>query len=260
MKKLFVLLFEIGLNLSWSIAQVDSNVAVSSDPASLFNLANDAFIQDDYKKSETLYLQILENQVESAEVYFNLGNVYFKIGQIPNAILYYEKSKKLNPQDEDMLNNLQMANLKTTDKVESKPELAVTTWWETVLNISTVDEWGKKSIYLSFLSLAVFILFIVSKGLIKRLSFFGGIGIFGISLLFYLLAQQQKSLQSSDQYGIIFTPSVTVKSAPEEDGTKIFVIHEGTKVQVIENSGEWSRIALMNGNKGWIMSDDFRGI
>jgi len=260
MRAFFIFIAVIGFNFEMAVSQTDTVVENAEDPNVIFFQANEAYKNDDFESSAALYLKILNEGVESAEVYFNLGNIYFKMGDMPNAILHYEKAKKLDPQDEDLLTNLQMANLKTTDKVEAKPELVINTWWKSILNIYTVDEWAKKSIYLSFIALSFLILFVITEGMIKRISFFGGIGIFGFSLLLYFMAQQQKSLQSSDQYGIIFTSSVTVKSAPEEDGTKIFVIHEGTKIRVLESSGEWSRISLMNENKGWIKTLDFKGI
>lgn len=241
--------------------QTDSiNVADNVGPQELFSLANTAYKENDFEKSAELYEKILLQGMESAEVYFNLGNAYFKTGNIPSAILYYEKAKKLNPGNEDITSNLRMANLKTIDKVESKPEMMLTTWWEELLNSYTVDEWGKMSIYLSFISLFVMLGFILFRGLIRKISFFTSVGIFVLSMVFFFMGFQQKSLQTSENYGIIFSPTVTVKSSPENDGTRLFVIHEGTKVKVISEFEDWTEITLMNGSKGWVKSDTFKTI
>jgi len=257
MKGLTVILVLI-LNLS-SMAQ-DSTFVLHEDPMMLFEQANNAFKEGELDKCIELYQAVLLSDNESWELHFNLGNAYFRSGNTSRAILHYEKAKKLNPDQEDLLINLEMANLKTVDKVESKPELAITTWWNTLLNTNTIDEWGKNSIYMSFAALLIMLVFLFTRGLFKKITFFTSLFVGFISLLFFILGQQQKSLQTKQKYAIVFSPSVTVKSAPEDDGTKIFVIHEGTKLKVIENEGDWSRIALMNGTKGWVKSTVYEGI
>jgi len=254
-----LLLYLILLLHLTSMAQ-DSSQTVPDNPMLLFEQGNEAFKADDFEKSIELYQAILALNLESWEVHFNLGNAYYKSGNTARAILHYEKAKKLNPDQEDLLVNLEMANLKTVDKVESKPELVISTYWDTLLNTFTIDEWAENSIIMSFTALFLMILFLFTRGLLKKITFFTSLFVGLISVLFFVLGHQQKSLQTNQKYAIVFSPSVTVKSAPEDDGTKIFVIHEGTKLKVIKDEGDWSQISLMNGTKGWVKSSVYEGI
>ena len=257
MKRLLIYLFLL-LNLA-SIAQ-DTNLVTADDPMQLFELGNEAYKANDFNKSIEFYQAILATDKESWELHFNLGNAYFKLGNTARAILHYEKAKKLNPGQEDLLINLEMANIKTVDKVESKPELVITTYWDTLLNTYTIDQWAENSIVLSFVALIIMILFLYTKGILKKIAFFTSLFVFLVSMVFFTLGYQQKSLQTDQKYAIVFSPSVTVKSSPEDDGTKIFVIHEGTKLKVLGTEGDWSRISLMNGTKGWVKSSVYEGI
>jgi hypothetical protein len=155
---------------------------------------------------------------------------------------------------------LEIANLKTIDKVESKPVLPLTDWWKSLLNSQLIDEWAMNGIYISFLSLAIMLIFLFTSGLVRKISFFLAAFIFSISVLFFFLGQQQKSQHVDSRYAIIFSPSVTVKSSPELDGTRLFVIHEGTKVELLKTEGSWTEISLMNGNRGWLQTDVFKPI
>ena len=252
-------IFSILTMLSFPLL-ADTIVSNASDNMATFEAGNELYKNDDYQGSLREYEAILSSGMESAELYFNMGNAYFKLGDLPNAILHYEKAKKLSPDDEDIRTNLEIANLKTVDKVEAKPELPIAEWWKEVLNSNLIDEWANKSIYISFVALLIMIVFLFTSGIVKRISFFTGMAVFALSIVFYFLGQQQKSLQMNNKYGIVFSPSVTVKSSPENDGTRLFVIHEGTKVEVLDNDGEWSEISLMNGNKGWILSESYKNI
>ena len=253
---IILLLFNIS---AWS-QETDSSFVEKVDNESLFNKANEAYVADDYHNSINLYMAIVNNGVESSELYFNLGNAFFKQGDIPHAILYFEKAKKIAPDDEDIRNNLGIANLKTVDKVESKPELPFTAMWMQLLNVNLIDEWGRQSIILSFIALLIMLVFLFSKNVIKKISFFVGLFIFLLSFSFYVMGELQKSQHVDSRYGIIFSSSITVKSSPENDGTKLFVIHEGTKVEILRKEGEWTQISLMNGNNGWLKSESFKDI
>ena len=128
------------------------------------------------------------------------------------------------------------------------------------MNSYLIDEWATYSIWISFFAMIVMIVFLFTRAVMKRIAFFSGIIIFFVSILFFFLGSQQKSSKLNSKYGIIFSPSVTVKSSPEQDGTRLFVIHEGTKVEILDTENEWTEISLMNGNKGWVKSEVYRNI
>ncbi len=226
----------------------------------LFEEGNRHYQDEKFEEAITSYQSIVDKGQESAEVYFNIGNSYFKMGDIAHAILYYEKAKMLDPRDEDIKNNLEMANLKTVDKVEAKPELPFSEWWTDILNTNLIDEWANKSIYLAYIGLFLMILFLFAKGILKKVSFFTSLIALFISIVFFFLGMQQKNIRSDSKHAIIFSGSVTVRSAPEDDGTKLFVIHEGTKVEILDVEGEWSEISLMNGNEGWVKTSVYKNI
>ena len=251
----------ISLLILHSLCQAqDSLIHAMQDPMTLFSEGNEAYKNEHYDEAIHSYESILAMGMESWEVHFNLGNAYFKQGSLPLAILHFEKAKKLNPDNDDLKVNLEMANARTIDKVESKPELPFSSWWNGLLNIYTIDEWGRNSIYLSFTALAFMLAFLFLRGTYKRLAFFTSLAIFGISTIFYILGTQQHSLQTNQRFAIVFSPSVTVRSAPEEDGTRLFVIHEGTKVEVLKEEGDWAQVSLMNGTKGWMLAESYKGI
>ncbi len=222
---------------------------------SLFQAGNQAYINQQYDSSIAYYEQILAQEVHSPELYFNLGNAHFKLNDIPSAILYYEKAKKFAPGDKDILNNLSMANLKTVDRVEGKPELAFETWWNSFLNYQNSDGWGKWTIVLGFLVLILLIGYLVTSGLLKKIAFFAAAFALVVMLSCWILASVTSSYVENNEYAIIFSPSVTVKSAPNQQANKLFVIHEGTKVKIEDSLDEWKKISLMNGNSGWIRDE-----
>ena len=261
MKMKLILFITIFTLHAFSFANsIDSTEFVNLSKSDLFEKGNQAFKDNRFEESILLYSAILDKQKESAAVYYNLGNAYFKLNDIPNSILNYEKSLKIDPNDEDTKNNLELVYLKTIDKVESKPELPISAWWRSILNFFEIDEWAVNSIYLSFISFALLLLYLFFKGIAKRIFFFSGLFAILLSIIFFFLGYHQRSLHLHGTEAIIFSTNVTVKGSPEDDGTRLFVIHEGTKVKIIKNLDDWSEISLMNGNKGWVKSEVYKVI
>ena len=222
----------------------------------VFKTANGFYEDANYEEAIVLYKELLSQNHESAVLYFNLGNAHFKINEIPAAILYYEKALKLDPIDQDIKFNLNLAGKKTVDKVELLPELFIVKWWNALIYAKSSDSWGWLCLQALFLSLLLFILFLsTQKIVLKKLGFYGGIVFIIIAMTSFILGQQQNERINQQEYAIVFVPGVTVKSSPLDKGSKLFVIHEGTKVQVLESSGEWKKIVLANGNLGWVKAN-----
>lgn len=254
-KKVFVVLIGVFITC-FSFGQ--DKAAVNDNFISIFSQANEAYAAEDYSGSLELYQRITDSGNESAELYFNMGNAYYKLNDLPNALLYFEKAKKMDPEDEDIRTNIEIANLKTVDKVESKPELPFESWWKELLNSNRIDEWAQLCLYMIYIALVLFVLFIFSGGLLKKISFFGAMIFVSLSLVYFIMGWQLKSDYINNKEGIVFSSTVTVKSAPDDDATRLFVIHEGTKIEVLDVSGEWSEISLMNGSKGWVKTETFK--
>lgn len=232
----------------------------TSSPEQLFEEGNMLYKEENFQGALEKYQLILDAEKASAELHFNMGNAFFKINEIPSAILHYEKARKYNPEDEDIIKNLRMANLETVDKIEAKPEFALTNWWKSLLSSRSIDQWGYLTILLALIATGLWVVYLFANGFLKKVFFFTGAFVVLLSLVIFFMGMQQKSTQMNNKYAIVFAPSITVKSEPDSDGTKLFVIHEGTKVQLIETIDGWSKISLMNGNKGWIKSEQLEAI
>ena len=223
--------------------------------------ANKSYSDGEYNLAAALYDSVLESGYEASGLYFNLGNAFFKLNDIPSAILYYEKARKLDPTDENIRFNLELANSRIIDKMEPLPEFFLRTWWKAAGDQFSSDHWAAIGVAGFILALVTIIMFIISSSIsIRKVSFWAGIlflALMAISLLFSLSSYHEYSRQSS---AIIFTPTVTVKSSPNDNSVDLFVIHEGTKVLITDLVEGWSEVRLANGNVGWVKTETFRKI
>ena len=223
--------------------------------------AEEAYAKEDYTQAIELYESVLKSYGESAMVYYNLGNAYYKAGKVAPAILNYERALLLNPGDSDTRFNLQVARQKTVDKIEPIGEFFLTRWIGTVEDVYSVDGWAKWGVASFVLFIGCLVLFFFSKWIrLKKIGFFAGICFLLISLVANLFAdsQQDKLLHRAD--AIVFASTVTVKSSPDASGTDLFILHEGTKVTIKSTLGEWSEIQLEDGNVGWMPSKEIQQI
>lgn len=223
--------------------------------------ANELYAKGNYEAAIEKYQTILATNNISSDIYYNLGNCYYKTDNIPRAILNYEKALKLKPDNEDALFNLKMANKRTVDKVERLPELFIGNTWRTLITSKTVDNWAYYTIGLFFLSLLLFIAYLLMQQIaIKKISFYAGVLFFGLSLFTFLMAAQHNGIVQQASEAIIFKPSTTIQSEPNDNSEELFTLHEGTKVTLIEETNAWSKIKLPNGNVGWIKSEEIEKI
>ena len=223
--------------------------------------AEEAYAKEDYTQAIELYESVLKTYGESAMVYYNLGNAYYKAGKVAPAILNYERALLLNPGDSDTRFNLQVARQKTVDKIEPIGEFFLTRWIGTVEDVYSADGWAKWGVASFVLFIGCLVLFFFSKWIrLKKIGFFAGICFLLISLVANLFAdsQQDKLLHRAD--AIVFASTVTVKSSPDASGTDLFILHEGTKVTIKSTLGEWSEIQLEDGNVGWMPSKEIQQI
>lgn len=227
----------------------------------LLDSANQAYINGDYTKAISQYEMILEQGYESAALYYNLGNAYYKQNIVDKAILNYERALLLKPNDEDIKYNLEMANRLTVDRIEKLPDFFLSVWFKNIVKWFSPDVWAIISIS-SFLLTLVFIsiyLYTRKYGL-KKLSFWLGFAFILITIFSLVISYKQKQKILVKDTAIIMSPSVTVKSSPDKSGTDLFVIHEGTKVWIQDHVGEWKEIKLSDGSKGWLKVENIEEI
>jgi tetratricopeptide (TPR) repeat protein len=223
------------------------------DNNALYTKAQNAYKDQAYSEALLLYKQILTNEVTSSEVFYNMGNCYFKTDSIGKAIQYYEKARKIIGDEEDLMHNLKMAHARTVDKIEPMPEFVVTSTWKNIVNFNTADAWARFALINFTLIFVLLVLFQLAKQPTFKKAFFGMAMLFVItSAMFYLLAKSRTSADNSINQGVLIETSSSVKSAPQNTATDLFVIHEGTVFKIIENQNDWLKIRLDNGNLGWI--------
>ncbi len=232
-----------------------------SDPAKNLKLANEAYSRGAFDSAAYLYETIMKAGFESTAIYYNAGNSYYKMKNIPYSILYFEKAKKLDPEDADNNFNLQMANQQIIDKVEPLPEFIITKWWKQLISSSPADSWGTWFLVFIYYSMAMLTFFVFSPSSFwKRVLFSSGIIGIILACFCFTFGSIQKERTSENIEAIVFTPSITTKSSPDENSTNLFVIHEGSKVRIMETVNEWCKISLPDGNIGWMRSEELKQI
>lgn len=227
----------------------------------LFEQGNTQYAKANYKAAVEAYQKILNDGYQSEAVYFNLGNAYYKLGEMPSALLYYEKARKLAPGDDDVNFNIQFANLKTTDKIEEAPQLFLVNWWHSIILVASVNTLSTLSILFFLLGFGLLAYYLFAQSItLKKASFYSGLIIIILGLTTIFIAGRQSAYFDSHHEAIIFSPSVTAKSGPDNNAKNLFVIHDGTKVTVVETNSGWIKIRLLNGSEGWIALSDAKEI
>lgn len=229
----------------------------AQDPKQLFNEANELYKQKEYEQAAQVYEKIATLGYESAEVYYNLGNCYYKTNQTGLTILNYERAKKIEPDNDDIEFNLKLASLRVNDRIESAPQMMLVTWFKNLLASQTANGWGKTSLVLLWLSLIAAVVFLFSnKFLLKRISFLSAIVFLFVSLLFLLIAFRQDTFEKTNKHGVVMVTNTYIKSAPESNAVDLFILREGVKAAILEEAGDWQKIKLADGKVGWIKKDD----
>ena len=223
----------------------------------LWNKGNDDYSMGQYQSALENYLKIEESGYESYKLYYNIGNAYFKLDQIGKAILYYEKALKLDPSGADAQNNLQIARLYTLDKIDQVPEFVLATWTKGVRNLLSSNAWGYVSLALFAVVLVLLLLFkFASTTGARKLSFVLACVVFLFSICALLFSVSLKRNATSEDSAIVMVPVSNIKSAPNSTGNNLFILHEGSKVQILEQAGKWCRVEIADGRQGWMQMGD----
>lgn len=232
--------------------------AKANDSINVKTLADSAYINEKFKEAVKLYSNI-EDKERSLEVCYNLGCCYYRLDNMAKSILWFERALVLNPGDNDVRANLELARTKTIDKIIPQHEFILLSAFNTMVNVMSLQAWSYVSIALFILFLVFLALFFFSHTLVlRKTGFFLSILMLLLSIMGNVCAFQQKSMAMNRNKGIIMSPAVTVKSTPSESGNDLFVIHEGTRVEVTDNSlKEWCEVKIADGKIGWIQKKTF---
>lgn len=245
-----------------SIAHAHAEFSAAKQMSNVTKAEGDsAYMRNDFAAAIEIYEALLQNG-EAPEVYYNLGNSYYKSGDIARAILNYERALLLAPGNADIRANLEVARAKTIDKVTPVPEIFFVAWTKSLINCLSVDAWAKYGIAFFLLLLVSLALFFFSKQTRwKKAGFFCGLVCLVFTIVCNVFAAQQKSALTQRNKAIIVAPSITVRSTPSESGTSLFVLHEGCKVEIKDNTmHEWKEITLEDGKVGWVPASDIEVI
>lgn len=220
-----------------------------------FERANFYYNEAQYDTAVVIYEGIISDGYVSAPLLYNIGNAYFKMRNYPMAILNYEKALKIEPNNEEIKQNLAIANALITDKIEPVPEFFLRKIWKNIGNKLSANEWATVS--LVFIGLVLIVLFLYltarTKGM-KKGMFFVGILLILICLCSIIFASQRFHYMNTHDEAIVMMPTITVKSSPSSSGTDLFVLHEGTKVDILDRADNWNKIKIADGSVGWLPS------
>ena len=254
MKKRGVRSEERGVRLPILILAIASLLPLAASAASKAE-ADSAYARGNYQEAIKGYESLLK-QGASAEIYYNLGNAYYRTENITRAVLNYERALLLSPGDGDIRFNLQIARSKTIDKIVPESEMFFVTWYRSLVNIMSVDGWGRMALVSLALVIVLFLVYLFSARVwMQKVGFFGGGALLVVFALSNIFAWQQSQNLLYRKGAIVVAPSVTVKSTPAQNGTDLFILHEGTKVVITDGSmKDWREIRLADGKKGWLES------
>jgi tetratricopeptide (TPR) repeat protein len=224
-----------------------------------FEQANALYNDAKYAEAIDMYESILDTDVHSAELYFNLGNAHYKLNNIAPSIYYYEKALILDPNDKDIKNNLAFAQNMTIDAIDKVPDVGFSRIVKTIVNTASADTWAKIAIVGVFIFVGLFLLYHFAYATTrKRIAFI--VSVIGMALALFALtmAFQKQRLEKNDNPAIVFAQESRVKTDPNKTSEEVFRLHEGTKVQVLEPYEDWYKIQLSDKSTGWIPSTDIK--
>jgi tetratricopeptide (TPR) repeat protein len=223
--------------------------------------ANEAYANGDFQTAVQLYEDAIKEKGKSAVVYYNIGNSYYKLNKVASSILNYERALLLDPGDKDIRFNLEIARLKTVDKIEPAGDFFLSEWFNAIRNSLSTDEWSYFGIVCFILLIAGLFLFFFSRRIfVKKLGFYAAVVLLVLVIFGNVFAYSQKKRLSQRNTAIIFVQTTTIKSSPDNSGTDLFILHEGTKVEIKSKLGNWNEIKTADGNVGWIKNEEIEVI
>ncbi len=223
--------------------------------------ANQAYADQDFSRAVALYDSVIATGVESAQLYYNLGNAWFRQDEIAPAILYYERALQLDPSAVRIRHNLEYVKQFQKNEIEQLPVMFYVRWWHSLTRLFSVRGWAMASIIFIAISSLLWMLFIVSRNHGRRkVSFWAATASTLLFILVFFITLRNYNHLQQEKNAIIFEPVVTGKSSPDETSKDLFVIHEGLKVHIMDKIGNWYEVRLPDGTVGWLPAESMRVI
>ncbi|AWK03352.1 BatE protein [Flavobacterium crocinum] len=227
-----------------------------------FEAGNALYQKGQYKEAVQVYENIVkEDKLQSAELYFNLGNCYYKLNQVAPSIYNYEKALVLKPNDPETLNNLKFAKKLTIDEIKEVPKVGFAKLIQNFTSIFDYNMWAKIAVAIGFVFLLSFIGYYFSKATIAKRIYFVGMFIFLIAFALSISAAvAEKRHFDNDRVAIVFSEMSQVRAKPQKSANGIILLHEGAKVYVLETTADWKKVELTDGTQGWIESSTIKEV
>lgn len=271
---IFFVLIVLGINVGLVHAQseadsipasdiVESSVSVSVSVSE--SEAEAAYRQNSFAESIKLYeSEIGKNKQikkESPELYYNLGNAYFRDNQIAKAILNYERALLLDPGDSDIRHNLRFAKTRIEDKIDSADSFFINQWIRSIQNLYTANRWAMIGIVLILILIIAVGSYVISTQItVRKISFYSGIVLLALVIIANAFAFKQKNKIVNRSTGIIMSASVSIHTSPDAHSQELFRLHEGSKVRIKREEGNWFEIVIANGSVGWLQKKNIEKI
>lgn len=239
------------LGLAFAAAMPAGAVAAKAIPTKAD--ADSAYVKGRYQQAIRLYGQLLEHGA-NADIYYNQANAYYRAGDITRAVLSYERALLLSPGDADIRHNLEIARSKTADRITPEGEMFFVSWWHQLCNVQSVDGWAYTALVSLLLGIALVLVYLFTQPIwLRKCGFFGSLVLIVLFAMSNIMAWQQRSRIERRDKAIIIAPAASVKSSPTQGGTNLFILHEGTKVEVTDATMRgWRQIRLADGKEGWV--------
>ena len=250
-KKLIILIMLFVLETSFG----------QTTPEFLFNEGNKAYNAADYENAISLYEQTIKMGNHSAELYYNLGNANYRLNKVAESIYYFEKAKLMRPKDKDILTNSAFANNMTIDAIEKIPISQIDQINKFIIGIFSFEIWTYFTLILLWIFTILFLgyLFFI-RTILKRRFFFSSLGILLLFIFSFSITYSIDQNEKNRKFAILFSKQIDIWSEPNQQGDRLFVLHEGTKVQLLDSLEEWQKIRIANGSEGWIKEALFKKI
>jgi tetratricopeptide (TPR) repeat protein len=236
-----------------------TNLVVAKEPLNplkKFQEATKFYRAGNYQAAIADFEEIIASGYKNSAVYFNLGNCYYKQQEFAKSILNYERAKKYDPLDEDISYNLKLAYSNTVDKIEPIPLLFYERWWQLFLNLFSPSIWSVIAIVFLWLAGGLAVAYLMANTISgKKISFLSSSLFLLVAIFVFVIASCSNNNIQNNHGAIVIESSVYIKSSPEASSTNLFMLHAGTRIEVIENIEGWKKIKIANGNSGWIKED-----
>ncbi len=243
------------IRLSWIILLCCLGVQADT-PQRQLQEANEAYQQKNYTLAIDRYESLVQEGVQSKELYYNLGNAYYRNQRLGKAILYYERALKLAPNDADIQHNLQIAAYERKDDFGEIPPFFLSRAWDWASQLFSSMIWSVLTILLVWLGVGGFIRWMIAQERPQRKQGFliGVLALTG-SLLPFFLAKTAARLELNSGQAIITTATTTIHTNANKSSAVLYRLHEGTKVKLLDNIGDWDKVRLSNGEQGWVPTE-----